>query len=366
MENNNSIYLDGNKVIEDYFIDERSYYLQRFGKLPNVDFYSKINGERLFKELKDKCGEEIVAIYQRKWFDHKKKKMRFDRMIVEMKGGMVLELRENSAFLLYNGVESGNVLELRHFLLKYRIRQKKDPKEISLIVKDGNGLCLKNMEVKNAKLDIDLYYNDDFAPIDNLIRNRLNKTDDKGIVLLHGLPGTGKTTYLRYLVSKVKKKVMFISPSVAGEMTNPDLIELLIDNPNSLLIVEDAENIVMNRRYNSSSSVSTLLNISDGLLSDFLNVQLICTFNSELAHIDEALMRKGRLIAHYEFGKLSVKKSKRLAQHLKQDLNISQPMSLAEITNANVSSNERVQGSRIGFRRLDELMETQKHEMIMA
>lgn len=52
----------------------------------------------------------------------------------------------------------------------------------------------------------------------------------------------------------------------------------------SVLIVEDAENIIMDRRQNSSSSVSNLLNISDGLLADFLNVQLVFTFNNALSH----------------------------------------------------------------------------------
>ncbi|MGO8056094.1 hypothetical protein, partial [Rhizobium leguminosarum] len=72
----------------------------------------------------------------------------------------------------------------------------------------------------------------------------------------------------------------------------------------------------MDRKYNNSSSVSNLLNISDGLLADFLNVQLVCTFNSSLTFIDTALLRKGRLIAKYEFGKLGITKAQLLSTHL--------------------------------------------------
>ena len=187
--------------------------------------------------------------------------------------------------------------------------------------------------------------------MDDTICKRLNKKNDKGIVLLHGLPGTGKTTYLRYLIGKTKKRVLFLSPNVAGNLMNPDFLDMLIDNPNTILVIEDAENIIMDRRTSSSSAVSNLLNISDGLLADFLNVQLICTFNSSLTLIDNALLRKGRLIAKYEFGKLSIEKGQRLSNHLGFDRIIDKPMTVAEISSQHEPSFETTQVNVIGFRR---------------
>jgi ATP-dependent 26S proteasome regulatory subunit len=193
--------------------------------------------------------------------------------------------------------------------------------------------------------------------VDATIKERLSKENDKGIVLLHGLPGTGKTTYLRHLIGSMKKKVMFVSPSVAGNLMNPEFMDLLIDNPNTVLVIEDAENIIMDRRFSSQSSVSNLLNISDGLLSDCLNVQIICTFNSELSLVDSALLRKGRLIAKYEFGKLHISKAKALSQHLGLQQEINKPMTLAEITNPDDNHYEPKKTNVIGFRRMEELLE---------
>ena len=234
---------------------------------------------------------------------------------------------------------------------QFKQRQRRQPLEINLIVQNRSTLELKAMEIKRTKLDIDLFYEDDFKETDELIRKRLNAKKDKGIVLLHGLPGAGKTTYIRYLVGKIKKKVLFLSPSIAGNLMNPDFIELLIDNPDTVVVIEDAENIIMDRKHNPGSAVSNLLNISDGLLADFLNVQLICTFNSSLTLIDSALMRKGRLIAKYEFGKLGVMKSQRLSNHFGFDTIIKKPMTIAEIANQHEQEYMTERVEVIGFRR---------------
>jgi hypothetical protein len=120
---------------------------------------------------------------------------------------------------------------------------------------------------------------------------------------------------------------------MAASITNPDLISILIDNPNSVFVIEDAENIVIDREKDGNSPVTALLYISDGLLSDCLNIQVICSFNTDLSRIDSALLRKGRLIANYEFKELKPEKAQMLSQKLGFSGNISSPMTLTAIYN---------------------------------
>jgi hypothetical protein len=150
----------------------------------------------------------------------------------------------------------------------------------------------------------------------------------------------------------MKKRVLFLSPAVAGNLMNPDFIELIMDNPDTVLIIEDAEDIIRDRKYSPGSGVSSLLNISDGLLADFLNVQVICTFNSSLTFIDPALMRKGRLIAKYEFGKLSIARAQRLSNHLGFNVQITKPMTIAEIANPHEKDQQEGRIEVLGFRKI--------------
>jgi hypothetical protein len=338
-------------VFGDYFLSAKVLYLYYFNLLPSLSYINHIDGEKTFGAIKEKFGDQIKHIHEYRLYKRKQKQYEFDTTIVILEGNCILEFDNDYCEIWHDGRNPDLLNAITELANQFKERQRRQPLEINLIVQRGSRLELKAMEIKRTKLDLDLFYEDDFKETDKIIRQRLNKKNDKGIVLLHGLPGTGKTTYLRYLVGKIKKRVMFLSPTVAGNLMNPDFIEMLINNPNTVVIIEDAENIIMDRKYNSGSAVSNLLNISDGLLADFLNVQLICTFNNSLTLVDSALMRKGRLIAKYEFGKLSVSKAQRLSSHLGLNTKIKQPMTIAEIANPHEKEQPASRVEVIGFRR---------------
>ena len=194
-----------------------------------------------------------------------------------------------------------------------------------------------------------------FKLIHQTIVKRLSKKNSKGLVLLHGKPGTGKTSYIRYLVASLKKNIIFLPPNIARIITNPDFISVLIENPNSILVIEDAENIIADREKDGSSPVSALLNISDGLLSDCLNIQVICSFNTDISKIDSALMRKGRLIAKYEFKELDIRKTQILSEKLGFRSKCTAPMTLTAIYNQEEQNFQQTSTSNhIGFKFIPE------------
>lgn len=124
---------------------------------------------------------------------------------------------------------------------------------------------------------------------------------------------------------------------MAKDLSKPAFLAFLLGQPNSVLIIEDAENIIRDRNslaFDATQAVANLLNLSDGLLGDAMHMQIIATFNCDLSAIDKALLRQGRLIANYEFGKLSVENAKILSDKLGFGTeHISGAMTLAEIYN---------------------------------
>jgi hypothetical protein len=343
--------INTNGIFEREFLDSKTFFMYCYQQPPSMSWVTQIDMGKVLKYLKKEYATAIKDIYQYAEYNRKRRRVEFERTIIVMKDNFMVELRFDYCQILHIYEDYPRVSKLLTEVARFKKREKKNKFSIDFIIKDGDTMLLKSMDIKKTRLDLDLYYENDFKEVDVLIRKRLNQKEDKGIILLHGLPGAGKTTYLRHLVGSVRKKVMFLPPAAANHITEPGFMDLLIDNPDSVLVIEDAENIIMDRKINGSSAVSDLLNISDGLLSDFLHMQIICTFNHPLSMVDAALLRKGRLIAQYEFGRLSVRKAQRLSDKLGFTTRISRPMTIAEITHQGEKEHAPIQRVHVlGFR----------------
>lgn len=228
----------------------------------------------------------------------------------------------------------------------------KDSK-VSILLKTQVGLEIKTHTINPYRIDFETMYNDDFLEVHNRVKNSLTN-DTKGVVLFHGIAGSGKTNYIKWLTSQIpNKKFIFVPTTMIGSLTDPAFIGLLIGNKNSVLVLEDCENYISERAsFNSNTDVvSSILNIADGMLSDVLECQLICIFNSDISKIDSALLRKGRLIAEYKFKELSIEKCNKYLQSTDKQYSVSKPHSLAELANIDAKEfKDNSKEAKIGFK----------------
>lgn len=220
-----------------------------------------------------------------------------------------------------------------------------------VLSRNGGRFFTEEVRTEGFESDIEKMYNDDFFEINEIIEESLT-IDKAGLILLHGAPGTGKTSYIKNLIKKHEKKsFIFIQNEFINELLHPDFISFLLNHQNSILIIEDAEKVLMSREQASESSVvSTILQLTDGLFSDYLNIKIICTFNTSLDKVDKALLRKGRMIAYYEFRPLNTEKANKLLigmDHGPTDVDLT----LADIFNYRNRSFSPAEKGKIGFRK---------------
>lgn len=182
--------------------------------------------------------------------------------------------------------------------------EKVDPKNaFYMIASSAAGLKKIPAECKPKPIKddrFDLYYGKSF-PI-NILKDFMQNEQSQNLMLLHGDPGTGKSNMIRHLIQHSDRNIIYIPPSMAASISQPSFIEFIMENRKSILLIEDAEEILSKDR---NAATNNLLGLTDGFLKDALDLKIIATFNKDINDIDSALRRPGRLFFEYKFNKLS-------------------------------------------------------------
>ena len=222
---------------------------------------------------------------------------------------------------------------------------------VYMVVQKPHGLDLQDFEIEVPAIDILDNYGSVWAEKHEKLIEAFTIKKRKGIALLHGLPGTGKSMYIRHLIATLceNRTVVYLPNQLINCITDPGFIPLMAEYSGAILVIEDADEAIKSRK-NGGGTVDKLLNLADGILSDFLGMQIICTFNNDIASIDDALLRKGRLILKHQFDKLEIAAAQKLSDKLGFKTKITDSMTLAEIYNQDDTLSDIEDSSKkIGF-----------------
>jgi hypothetical protein len=119
-----------------------------------------------------------------------------------------------------------------------------------------------------------------------------------GITILDGPPGVGKSTLITQLMRRLYQTHALAQHD---SLSHEGMVEFWQEqngrSPNEVkvVIMEDAEKILLQRRSDNNEAVSALLNIADGLIGQMLRLHVLCTLNQGMEHLDPAMLRPGRL-----------------------------------------------------------------------
>lgn len=250
-------------------------------------------------------------VYSTYDLDSKEEKVGFS--VIFNKSNIFARMENNvtESYVLYGNEDKEALGKFIELIRQFYVAPEEEKNNLFLVAQDMSGFKLNKWHIKEVKdFDFNLQYNDDFPVANATIKDFIEEDGKSGLLILWGEKGTGKTTYIRHLISSYpNKKFVFIPSNLITMLGDPSFGNFLLSLQNSIIILEDCEAVIRSRKSNSSASaVSLLLNMGDGLMSDDLGIKFICTFNEEVTNIDEALMRKGRLACMYEFKKLTADK----------------------------------------------------------
>lgn len=258
-------------------------------------------------------AEENVQYIVYSTIDLDSKEERVGFSVIFNKSNIFARMENNvtESYVLYGNDDKEALGKFIEIVKQFYVAPEEEKNNLFLVAQDMSGFKLNKWHIKEVKdFDFNLQYNDDFPVANATIKDFIEEDGKSGLLILWGEKGTGKTTYIRHLISSYpNKKFVFIPSNLITMLGDPSFGNFLLSLQNSIIILEDCEAVIRSRKSNSSASaVSLLLNMGDGLMSDDLGIKFICTFNEEVTNIDEALMRKGRLACMYEFKKLTADK----------------------------------------------------------
>lgn len=326
-------------------LPEEQYYIVLFDVLPSITANHELYSDSIIKYFINDLG---FVEHARMKTQRNRKEKNQQRLLVNEDKKMLITTRtkhniaENliSFDVLYN-IELDELSTQMNFIEIDKFKKESKKSNIQLLKSEMGHLDTEEYDLTIPECNLELNYGKDFIKLHETIVKRLNTPNDKGIILFHGEPGTGKTTYIKILTKLVKDKdILFIPPSMAEVLSEPSIIPFLMEHKDSVLLIEDAEKVVGERSGNGSrAGVSNILNLTDGILGDCLNIQVIATFNMARERIDSALLRKGRLICEHKFDLLDVSASNALLKHLDKGVTTDKPLTLADIYNIDAAPN---------------------------
>ena len=240
--------------------------------------------------------------------------------------------------------------ELVQNVLKWLPQQEKQSKTASIdLVAFDNHYYTINSKIKRTIVDFGTHYNDDIQTMHKDLLTFLNERES-GLAVIHGAAGTGKSFFIKHLLSSMDKQFILVTNAIAAHMAEPEFIAFMMENKDSIFILEDCEQILMAREENRfGGAISNILNMSDGLMSDIFNIKFICTFNTDINNIGEALLRPGRCFVNYEFKPLEAEKANKLLESLGHKVDKPRDMTLAEIYNYKEEEVPKTTPRKIGF-----------------
>ena len=203
-----------------------------------------------------------------------------------------------------------------------------------------NGVEIEAIDKIELDENIDLFYNEKTLKSINKLTKTLKKSN-KGLSVLYGERGTGKTSLINYISEKLDRIVIYIPNNMIDVTLNtPEFRTFLKKHHKPIIVLDDCEMIFSDIFSKSNIYVNNILQMLDGLLSNSIQLNIITIFNVEDdSEIDHILLETNSLIDIIEIEYLDEDESTNLSKHLGFNKKYKTKTKLIDVIKKNNSKN---------------------------
>ena len=180
----------------------------------------------------------------------------------------------------------------------------------------SNSIELEPFSVDVDSIEIEGRYNEDTIKKAEKLQKKIRKSN-KGLSVLCGDRGVGKTTLAKHICSKIDRMTIFIPNNMVDLTINgPEFKNFIKKFEKLLIVIDDCEFMSNNQLIRMNPFSNNIIQLVDGFLSDNLNLQVILIFNDLEEDIDENILDCNSLLDVIEVDDLDSELATELSKNL--------------------------------------------------